>query len=166
MILDFHLGVDYDEMNRIYIAGGKDGVADYIDSLVANYVETHKKGLQISRLRKIEGFDAVIDPTAEYRIAMRVGCLVNDDGTVDLGGKNHFDYHFWVQLNNGQWAQKFPLDPSEVVPCSGPGVSPGKYPWNAAISWSREKDHDFDDSKVLYYAVTKDTDAFTKHREQ
>jgi hypothetical protein len=127
---------------------------------VEDYVEARKAGLQISGFRRIADFDSEIDAAREYRVAMRVGCKVF--GEVDLGGKGCFDYHFWAQLRDGRWAQKFPLDPSVIIPCTGPGISPGKYPWDSALQWY-PKTQGYYTSKVVYFAVAKDTDAFTGH---
>jgi hypothetical protein len=165
MILVDDLKADYDKMNAIYRSGGEDAVMDYIAGLIESYVEARKTGLQISRFRQIDGFDAPVQPEAEYRVAVRVGCKVFD-GEVNLSEPRSFDFHAWAQLNDGQWAQKFPQDTSEKIPCSGPGVSPGKYPWNAAVQWSMARLNGYYTSKVVYFAVTKDTDGFTKHKTQ
>ena len=162
MILIDDLKADYEAMNKIYRGGGEDAVMDYFAGLVEDYVEENKAGLQISRFRKIDGFDAPFDPEKEYRAAIRRGCKVFDE--VDLGGDRNFDFHAWAQLNDGQWAQKFPLDASEKIPCSAPGVSPEKYPWDAAIQWSLARLNGYYTSKIVYFAVTKDTEDFTKHK--
>ncbi|MDR1159741.1 MAG: DNRLRE domain-containing protein [Syntrophomonadaceae bacterium] len=163
MIFIDDLNADSDVMNEIYRESGEDAVMDYFTVLVENYVEANKAGLQISRFQKIDAFDAPVQPEEEYRIAIRIGCKVFD-GEVDLDGARNFDFHAWAQLNDGQWAQKFPLDTSEKIPCSGPGVSPEKYPWNAALQWSMARLNDYYTSKVVYFAVAKDTDNFTKHK--
>jgi hypothetical protein len=163
MILAHNLGIDYDKLSEIYASSGKDGAAEYIAELILAYVEAHKEALQISGFRRIDSFDSEIDAAKEYRIAMRVGVAEMDDGTVDFEYDGTFDYHLWAQLNDGQWAQKFPLDPSQRIPTSAPGLSPEKYPWNAALFWGA-KFQNFDNSKAVYFAVTKDTDEFTQHQ--
>jgi hypothetical protein len=161
MILLDALDADFDKMNEIYTASGEDAVAEYIAELSMAYVEAHKEGLRVSNFRRIDGFDAEIDPKTEYRIALRVGCKVFG-GEAELGRKGMFDYHFRAQLSDGRWAQKFPLDPSEIIPCSAPGLSPGKYPWDSAVMWYG-KTQDYYTSRVIYFAVTKATDEFTRH---
>jgi hypothetical protein len=163
MILIDALNADFDMMNKIYEASGEDAVAEYFAGLVMDYVKANKAGLQISNFRRIGGFNAVIDPKSEYRIALRVGCKVFDN-QVHLEEDDMFDYHFWAQLSDGRWAQKFPQDPSEIIPCSAPGLSPGKYPWDCALMWYG-KTQGYYTSEVIYFAVTKDTNAFTLHRE-
>ncbi|MDR0570582.1 MAG: DNRLRE domain-containing protein [Clostridiales Family XIII bacterium] len=162
MILIDDLGADFDEMNRVYAESGEDGVADYTAKLVEDYVGAHEDALGISDFRRLDGFDAGIDPSAEYRVALRVGCKVYEEAP-DLGGKGNFDFHFWAQLDDGQWAQKFPLDASEIVPASGPGIPPDKYPWDSALMWT-DKAQNYYTSKVTFFAVTKGTEEFTKHK--
>jgi hypothetical protein len=92
-----------------------------------------------------------------------VGCKVFEGEAVDLSGQGMFDYHFWAQLSDGRWAQKFPLDTSEIIPGAAPGVSPGKYPWNSALQWL-PKFQGYYTSQVIFFAVTKYTDEVTRHR--
>jgi hypothetical protein len=164
MILIDDLAADFKKINSAYEKGGADEVAEYMAEQVRSYIDAHKEDLKISGFRRIDDFDSEIDAANEYRIALRVGCKVWD-GETDLGGDGNFDFHFRAQLNDGQWAQKFPLDPSEIVPNSGPGISPATYPWDSARMWS-DKAQDYYDSKVIYFAVQKDTDEFTKHKEK
>ncbi|MDR3120593.1 MAG: S-layer homology domain-containing protein, partial [Clostridiales bacterium] len=165
-ILDYDLKADKSEMARIYTEAGEsagtDALADYFTRLVKEYVEDRKAGLQISRFRQIENFDSKIDTSKEYRIAMRVGVDLID-GPVNFSDPHSFDYHFWAQLNDGRWAQKFPPVSSMIVPCTGPGISPGAYPWDSAYQRTN-KTRDYYTSKTVYFAVTKDTNEFTMHR--
>jgi len=162
MILIDDLGADFDEMNRLYAKYGEDAVLKYFSGLVTEYVQAHKEALGISGFRPVGETDP-IDPAKEYRIATRVGCKVFND-EIDLGGKGNFDYHFWAQLDDGRWAQKFPHDPSEIIPGTGPGVPIAAWPWDAALQWGNWKFTSYYDSKAVCFAVTKDTEAFTAHR--
>jgi hypothetical protein len=167
MILGDDLGADPGEMNRIYDEAGRDAgvdaLADYFARLAADYVEAHKEGLLISRFRRLEDFDSEIDTEAEYRVALRFGVQFPGDADVDFSDERASDYHFWMQLRDGRWAQKFPAGPSEIVPGTGPGISPGKFPWDSGYNRSA-KTADYYTSKTIYFAVTKDTDEFTRHR--
>jgi hypothetical protein len=163
MILADDLEINLGETNKIYSESGEDGVAEYAAGLVEKYVEAHKDGLKVSGFRRIDDFDSPIDASKEYRIAFRVGCKVYEGFEVDLSEEGAFDFHLWVQLNDGRWAQKFPLDPSEIVPGSGAGVSPAKYPWDSALMWL-EKFQGYYTSKVIYYAVVKDAEGLTQHK--
>jgi hypothetical protein len=161
MILADNLYVDYDDMNIIYKESGDDGVAEYSALLVERYVSKHGGALAITNLRRIDSYDSPIDASNEYRIALRVGCHPID-GEFDLSGKSAFDFHVRAQVNDGRWAQKFPLDPSMIVPGSAADIDPGKYPWDAALMWS-SKFQNYYDSGTIYFAVTKTTDALTSH---
>ncbi|MDR1157173.1 MAG: DNRLRE domain-containing protein [Oscillospiraceae bacterium] len=162
MILIDDLGVNVDEMNRIYMALGEDGIADYIAGRVESYMDTHKEGLSISNFRRLDDFNSEIDGKTEYRIALRVG-VDAIDGVADFHDDGAFDYHFRVQTSDGRWAQKYPLDVSEIIPYGGADVSPVKYDWDAALQWL-PKFQNFYSSKVIYFAVTKDVNEFTRHK--
>ena len=165
-ILGSDMGVDIGEMKSIYTKagaeGGLDALADYFAGHVEKYVEAHKDSLKISGFRRLNSFDSIIDPAAEYRIALRAG--VNLFGEeVDFSDSHSWDFHFWAQLNDGRWAQKFPPVSSVIVPCTGPEISPGRFPWDSGIDRT-DKTADYYKSKVIYFAVTKNVDAFTQHR--
>jgi hypothetical protein len=161
MILLGDLDADFDEMGQIYAQSGEDAIADYIARSVERYVAANGEGLRVSRFREIDDFDSEIDGQTEYRIALRVGCKPID-GVVDFEEHGAFDYHFWAQCDDGRWAQKFPQDVSQIIPYSAPGLSPGKYGWDSALQWL-SKFRNFYTSKVIYFAVTKDVDEFTRH---
>ncbi len=158
------LGLDYGVMMELCRKGGEDSVADYCVQKIKDYVERNKAGLKISSFRQIADFDSGIDARNEYRIAFRVGAKLLDGADVLSDVAGNFDYHLWVQINTGQWAQKFMFSPTEIVPCTPPGVSPAKYPWDASLQWGQEKYHGFYTSKVVFFAVTKDADGFTRHK--
>jgi hypothetical protein len=154
----------YRKLNELYQQGGEEAVLVYIAGLVRCYVETHAAGLQISSFRQLERFDSSINPAKEYRAALRIGCKAEPGEAPDLSAKNAFDFHWWMQLNDGRWAQKFPTGASEILPCTGPGIDPGKYPWHASKDFGLWKHNDYYTSRVVYFAVTKDTEAFTAHK--
>jgi hypothetical protein len=158
------LGLDYSEMTGIYRQSGEDAVADYCAQKVSDYVERNKAGLKISGFRQIENFDSEIDAEKEYRIAFRVGCKLFEGEEV-LNDTDGFNYHLWAQINTGQWAQKVMFSPTEIVPTTPPCVSPEKYPWNGTLGWGEPMTYGFLTSKCVYFAVMKDTDGFTQHKE-
>jgi hypothetical protein len=151
------LGGSYPELNRVLSESGEDGVADYIGNLFEKYVEEHKAGLRVSKLRRIDDFNSSINPAKEYRIVMRLGCYAKEDQPLSENARN-FDFHFWAQLADGRWSQKFGWGYSEIIPATSSGVSPEKYYWEMAKYGYLYR------SKPLYYAVTKDTDEITVHR--
>jgi len=151
------LGSSYPEVNRVLSESGEDGVADYIGGLFEKYVEEHKEALRVSKLRRIDDFNSSIDPAKEYRIVMRLGCYATEDQPLSEDARN-FDFHFWSQLDDGRWSQKYGWSYSEIIPATVPGVSPEKHYWEMAKYGYLYR------SKPLYYAVTKDTDEITVHR--
>jgi hypothetical protein len=151
------LGGNYRNVNRVLSESGEDGVAEYIGGLFEKYVEEHKEGLRVSKLRRIDDFNSSIDPAKEYRIALRVGCYATTDQPLSENARN-FDFHFWSQLDDGRWSQKYGWDYSEIIPATGHGVSPEKFYWEMAKYGYLYR------SKLIYYAVTKDTDEITIHR--
>jgi len=151
------LGSSYPEVNRILSESGEDGVADYIGGLFEKYVEEHKTELRVSKLRRIDDFNSSINPAKEYRIVMRLGCYAKEDEPLSEDARN-FDFHFWSQLDDGRWSQKYGWSYSEIIPATGPGISPEKHYWEMAKYGYLYR------SKLLYYAVTKDTDEITVHR--
>jgi hypothetical protein len=151
------LGSSYREVNRVLSESGEDGVVEYIGWLFEKYVEEHKAALRVSKLRRIDDFNSSIDPTKEYRIVLRAGCYATEDQPLSKDARN-FDFHFWVQLDDGRWSQKYGWSYSEIIPATVPGVSPEKYYWEMAKYGYLYR------SKLIYYAVTKDTDEITVHR--
>jgi len=151
------LGSSYPEVNRVLSESGEDGVADFIGELFEKYVEEHKAALRVSKLRRIDGFNSSINPAKEYRIVMRLGCYASEDQPLSENARN-FDFHFLVQLDDGRWSQKYGWAYSEIIPATGPGISPEKYFWEMSKYGYLYR------SKLLYYAVTKDTDEITVHR--
>jgi hypothetical protein len=157
------LGLDYTEMTDIFKKSGEDAVAEYCAHKISGYVERNKAGLKISGFRHIDSFDSAIDAKKEYRIALRVGCELFEGEEV-LNDTDGFNYHLWAQINTGQWAQKVMFGPAEIVPGTPPGVSPGKHPWDSTLDWGDAKSYGFLTSKIIYFAVSKDTAGFTRHK--
>jgi len=151
------LGSNFPEVNRVLSESGEDGVVDFIGGLFEKYVEEHKAALRVSKLRRINGFNSSINSAKEYRIVLRAGCYATEDEPLSENARN-FDFHFLVQLDDGRWSQKYGWAYSEIIPATGPGISPEKYFWEMSKYGYLYR------SKLLYYAVTKDTDEITVHR--
>ena len=156
------LNLDFHEIARIYAEYGINGVLEHTAALVEDYVERHKEGLQISNFRRIDNFDSPIDPETEYRIALRVAVGTLPDGS--LHPMRGYDYHFWAQLNDGRWTQTNPGEFSDIIPYVGPGICPARFYWNAGSSWGDERYQEMYTSGAVFFAVTKDTDEFTRHK--
>jgi len=160
-----HLNSTYEEIDYIYRSEGISAVTEHIADLVEQYVADNAEALQISGFRRIESFDSPINPALEYRIALRVGVDVSPN--IPITEHGGFDYHFWVQIDDGRWAQKFPIGYSEIVVGSGAGIDPGRYYWHMVSDeyWGWFYNMDFYTSNIIYFAVTKDTEEFTAHME-
>jgi len=154
----YELGVTYDDMNNAFYESGIEGLLAYMVGLMEAYVETNADALQISSFRRIDTFDSPISPE-EYRIAMRIGA--HPIGDFPLTFRN-FDYHFWSQINDGRWSQKFPRTFSEIIPGTAHDLDPGNYNWQLG-SWGSPDAHYFYNSRVIYFAATKTTADFTHH---
>ncbi|MDR1700382.1 MAG: DNRLRE domain-containing protein [Lachnoclostridium sp.] len=159
------LKLDYKAMTDLYRKSGKKSVYDYCIKMVMEYVERNKEELKISGFRQIDDFDSEIDASKEYRMAFRLYCNLERKKDVFDDVLGNFDYHVWAQINTGQWAQKFMFTPTEIIPYTPPGVSPGKFPWDY-LPWSETKYHARFTDKVFYFAVTKDVDGFTSHKSK
>jgi len=161
-ILFQDLGLNYDDINRIFVESGDDGVAEYVAKHIEDYVSAHQDTLKISNFRRLDNYDSPIDPTTEYRIALRIGA--SQPGGLPMQEDGGFDYHLWAQLDDGRWSQKFPQEYSAIIPGTGAGISPAQNLWDSGRQFGWEKTQDFYQSKVIYFAVTKDTPEFTAHR--
>ena len=157
-----HLNLDFDELNRILAESGENGVLERVADLLEAYVHTHMEGLQISNFRRLDAFDSPIDAETEYRIVLRVAAKLMPN--IPISDMYGFDFHFMAQLSDGRWAQKTPIIFSEIVPGTGPGIDPAKFPWDAGDIWGIERWQEWYSSDAVYFAVTKDTDDFTRHQ--
>ena len=156
------LGLDYEAITERFFDEGEDAVAELVAVQLEKYVAEYGQALSVSGFRRLEGFDSEIDPEKEYRIAFRVGCHAVAPNPLS---RHNFDYHFWAQLNDGRWTEKFPSDYSTVVPGTAADISPERYKWGSARQWVMADRREYDRSKVIFYAVTKDTREFTVHRD-
>jgi len=152
----YELGVTYDDMNSAFYESGIEGLLKYMVGLMETYVETNADALKISSFRRIDTFDSPISPE-EYRIAMRIGA--HPIGDFPLTFRN-FDYHFWAQIDDGRWSQKFPRSFSEILPGTAHDLDPADYNWQLG-SWGSPDAHYFYNSRVIYFAATKTTADFT-----
>lgn len=160
-------GIFYDDLitdtaafQKVYDEGGESAALSYFKDICLAYIERNKDALQIESIRELSGFDAEIDTAKEYRVALRIGFR---DRSVSPGIQvdQDFDYHLRAQLTDGTWAEKTPGESSRIVPGSNAKLDPGKHPWDESFMWGYEKWNDFYTSDVVYFAVTKATDAFT-----
>lgn len=92
--------------------------------------------------RIIESNDTPIEDN-EYRIALRVGeqPVVGPNGYPYL----QWDYHFMVQTESGEWAEKCGSSSATILHTSG---NPSIFQWDAATY------PNFYTSDILYFAIT------------
>lgn len=159
-IMGTDLLVDMDTVKTLYFGKNLDAVADYIKELSLAYIDRHADSLKISQIREITAFDSAIDADQEYRIALRVGLTERIDDSIA------FDFHWQVQLEDGSWAEKLGPQPSRIVPGSNAGLAPDLYPWDQNEMWGFQDWTAFYTSKTFYFAVTKDSSAFTTHHTE
>jgi len=110
-------------------------VDDVADSVMA---DLRAMGFTI---RKISGPNAKIESN-EWRIALMVG---TSPFAFDGNGSFIYDYHFMVQTNTGQWAEKHGIGGTSILHKSG--LTPNH------ISWDLGQSKGYYDSEIIYYAV-------------
>jgi hypothetical protein len=164
-------GIFYDDLfsaddtaafQAIYDEGGTDAALQFVKEKVFAYIDKNQQALGVSSYREIDGFDAPIDTATEYRVCLRVG-FRDRSFPEGIQVDQDFDYHFKVQLEDGTWAEKTPGEPSRVCPGTHAGLDVARFPWDESYLWGYERWNDFYDSGAVYFAVTKDGDAFTQH---
>jgi hypothetical protein len=157
------LSRDIPTFQRIYDEGGESAALQYVKGLMEDYADRHAAGLHVIGFRELESYDDPIDASREQVIAMRIGFRDSEapEGIQLIGD---FDYHFWVRLYDGSWAEKLPEQPSRRVPGTNTDTDPGRYPWGGSYQWGLEKWAEFYDSEPIYWAIEKDTAFFTGHK--
>jgi hypothetical protein len=148
---------------KIYDAGGPDASLRYVKKCVLDYMLAHRDALGLASVRELDGFDAALTTPDEYRIALRIG-FRDRSAPEGIQVEEDFDYHFWVEVSEGRWAEKTPAEPSRLVPGTNRDTDPGAYPWHQGYMWGYEKWNDYYTGAVVYFAVAKTTDAFTTHK--
>jgi len=112
-----------------------------------NDVESAAKGVRndmrakTRSIRKIKGPDAKVF-RFEYKIALRVG-------TTPYGYLDHvvelYDFHFMVQTNTGQWAEKHGTGGDAIL--WDLGMTPDTIPWT-------DGEKEYYDSEIIYFAIS------------
>lgn len=93
------------------------------------------------KIRRISGYDAEIYDN-EYRIALRTGKW---EGIERIG-----DYHFMIQVNTGQWAEKHGKEGNTIL--WGHGWNPENIYW---LYVNRDGKKYYYDSEIIYFAISK-----------
>jgi len=147
------MGTSMEELRAAYYSGGLQAQTELTAQTLEDYVNSHKEQLAIDNFRRLDSFNAPIDPDTEYRIALRGGIqgYTDDDP----------DYHFWAQLNDGRWAGKYPWADSGIMVGTAGNLSPDDYQWDGGWMWGYDRTVNQYTSDVIYFAVTKTTPDFT-----
>lgn len=131
-----YYGRSYDigEFSDTYPTGK---TVDAIAECVVSDLDKLERGCRI-----IESYDTPIEDN-EYRIALRVGeqPVVGPNGYPYL----RWDYHFMVQTESGEWAEKRGSSSATILHTSG---NPSIFQWDAATY------PNFYTSDILYFAIT------------
>ena len=147
------MGTSKDALRAAYHAGGLQAQTELTAQTLESYVNSHKAELAIDNFRRLDSFDAPIDPATEYRIALRGGIVGYTDDDPD--------YHFWAQLNDGRWAGKYPWANSGIMVGTAGNLSPDDYQWDGGWMWGYDRTVNQYTSDVIYFAVTKTAPDFT-----
>lgn len=145
------LGITYAELNNC------SSLAD-LCTLVKNKSEAYMSSHGISA-SVISAYNSTINTSTQYRVVMRVGYYDNNNnGVWDFGcnaDSDVWDYHWWMQLGDGSWADKRGAFPSRIVPLSNIYTNPEVSSWRWDLSEYGETIYSsFYSSTPVYYKVT------------
>lgn len=116
------------------------------------YMSTH--GINAT---EISSYNSSINPATQYRVVMRVGYYdTNGNGRWDLSvypTGDDWDYHWWMQLGDGTWADKRGYLPSRIVPNSNIYSDPDNILWTTWF-YGEVNHNDFYNSTPVYYKIT------------
>lgn len=106
---------------------------------------------------QITSYSSSINTSTQYRIVMRVGYNdINGNGRWDFSanpGYDFCDYHWWMQLGDGTWADKRGDFPTRIVPNTNIYSDPDLILWTY-WEWGNPVFSDFYNSTPVYYKVT------------
>ena len=112
-------------------------VKDFANAVIAD-LKTMGRSARI-----ISGPNATIQ-NDEYRIALRVGTKPIPE--FELLGIIQYDYHFMVQTDSGQWAEKHGIGGDSIL--HEVGLTPDSIPWTFM-------DNPYYDSEIIYLAISE-----------
>lgn len=143
------LGISYDDLNNCSSLSA-------LRSLVKNKSESFMSNHNI-RAIEINSYDTSINPSTQYRVVMRVGYDdTNRNGKWDFSpypGYDSFDYHWWMQLGDGTWADKRGYLPTRIIPNSTMYSNPESLSWSMYY-YGELQINNFYNSTPVYYKIT------------
>lgn len=103
---------------------------------------------------ELDSYNSGIENFSYYRAALRVGYVdSNENGRFDAG-VDIWDYHWFIQLGDGSWADKRGSYPSRIVPNSNVYTNPQAISWNVYelgdLAYSQ-----FYNSSIVYYSIAR-----------
>lgn len=145
------LGITFDELNQC-------SNLSQFRLLVKNKSESFMRNNKISAT-VIDAYNTSINTSTQYRVVMRVGYYdSNGDGEWNFGiypESDYCDFHWWMQLGDGSWADKRGLYPSRIVPLSNIYTNPIISSWRWDVSSLGQVMYDsFYSSEPVYYKIT------------
>ncbi len=103
--------------------------------------------------RRIGNYTARINASTSYRVVLRTGYIdINNNGHWDTN--DIFDYHWWMQLGDGSWADKRGGYPSRIIPNSNITQNPDLLLWSIYDDQGGTLYSDFYNSTPQYYVIT------------
>ena len=143
------LGITLDQLNK---CSNLSSLRSLVKSKSENYMRKHNISAN-----EISAYNSAINPTSQYRVVMRVGYNdSNGNGKWDFSvnpGHDDWDYHWWMQLGDGSWADKRGFFPSRIIPNSNNYQNPGNLLWSMYNLGDCEISR-FYNSTPVYYKIT------------
>lgn len=143
------LGITYTELNNCSSLSA-------LRTLVKNKSETYMSNHGITAT-VISSYNSSINTSTQYRVVMRVGYYdTNKNGKWDFSvnpGFDDWDYHWWMQLGDGTWADKRGSFPTRIVPNSNIYSDPDNILWTYWY-YGEILHNDFYNSTPVYYKIT------------
>lgn len=145
------LGITYTMLNN---CSNLSQLRSLVKSRSQSFMSSH--GIVAS---EISAYDTSINTATQYRVVMRVGYYdENGNGKWDFGvnaGSDSWDYHWWIQLGDGSWADKRGSFPSRIIPLSNIYTNPEVSGWRWTMLNFGEIEHEaFYNSESVYYKIT------------
>lgn len=143
------LGISYTELNNCSSLSS-------LRTLVKNKSEAYMSNHGIAA-NVIDSYNSSINTSTQYRVVMRVGYYdTNGNGEWDFSsypGSDDWDYHWWMQLGDGTWADKRGHFPTRIIPNSNIYSDPDNILWTL-WSYGEAVYNDFYSSIPVYYKIT------------
>lgn len=143
------LGITWSQLNN---CSSLSALRSLVKSKSENYMSNHSIAATV-----ISAYNTSINTSSQYRVVMRVGYNdANGNGEWDFSvnpGYDDWDYHWWMQLGDGSWADKRGGFPSRIIPNSNNYTNPDNILWTT-YNFGSSVISDFYNSTPVYYKIT------------